>query len=64
MPRFTWHKQKCTGCPNVERYRGKARLGELVDRCTYCHSPLKVIAIHWGPEKYAQGRNGQVDKLQ
>jgi len=63
MPAYTWHKQKCTGCGQVERYRGKARLGEVTGHCGYCLAPHRVIAIHWGPEKYAQGRNGQVDRV-
>jgi len=63
MPAYTWHKQKCTGCGTLERYRGKEVLGRLVGGCIYCHALLRVVEIHWGPEKYAHGRNGQIDKV-
>jgi len=63
MPRYTWHKQKCTGCPSLHRYRGKEILGRITGHCIRCLAPVRVIEIRWGPEKYAQGRDGQVDKL-
>lgn len=64
MPAYTWHKAMCNLCKRKERYRGRAALGSEAHRCLGCHvGSVRVREIHWGPEQYAQGRNGQVDRI-
>ena len=62
---YTWHKSICDGCGHVRRYRGKARLGSRFERdAAGCGAGYFVVTeIHWGPEKYAQGRGGTVERL-
>ena len=59
MAAFTWTKGKCDLCGRIERYRGKH--GAILHHCC-CGGTVRSTEIHWGREKYAQGRTG-VTKL-
>ena len=61
MAAYTWTKQKCFSCGQIERYRGRPSCSDL---CTVCKEhDVRVIEIHWGHEKYAGIKDGTIEKF-
>lgn len=61
MASYTWTKEVCKNCTHTTRTRGKHYTENGL--CTNCmQKTMNWTEIHWGPEKYAMGRKGQVTK--